>query len=267
MPITTMDQLIAALPGQRQHYMKTQAQVTVAGQWSSLWDRAGRPGAGSFAIGNVAAGVIPTKATAGAIPFTNPVALLKNYLASLNGNSSVASVVMLYDRLWHAGSFGLGALGAQALAGQPALTRPDAAGEDAEIWLEIASAFAAGATTIEVTYTNSLGVAGRTTGASAPLASVIIGRMFPMPLQAGDTGVQKIESIIVGGATNTGTVNVLLLRKLAQGSMPAVATGFDKDSFALGLPEISPDACLAVAVLPLSTSSGTPMLELGIATG
>lgn len=53
-----------------------------------------------------------------------------------------------------------------------------------------------GSQSIAVTYTNQDGVTGRTTGTIAATGvAPIVGRMLQLPLQAGDTGVQKIESV------------------------------------------------------------------------
>lgn len=263
--IQSADALLAAFPGQHIHGMKTQGATTVAGQWHTLWDRAGKPGAGSLAVGNTAAGVIPDKNTVGAIPFTNAPGVLKNYLARLFFTTSVAGVFQIYDRLFHAGSFVTTALATTALSGQPVLTR-NVGGEDAEIWLEINTAMGATATTVEVTYTNSAGVAGRTTGAQS-INGFITGRMLPMPLQAGDTGVQKIESVIVGGVVGVGTFNVIIMRRIAEASAPFGASAMTLDAFDLGLPEIPNDACLAMSFMATSTSSGVPVFALDIVSG
>lgn len=266
MAITSMDQLIAALPGQKQHVFKTAAATTVAGQWQTLWDRTGRPTAGTLTIGNTTNGLIPTSATLGAVPFVNPPGGSKTYLARMFSSNTTAGLLQLYDRVFHAGSFSCAALTTLALSAQPALTRYTT-GEDIEIWLEINTVMAAAATTIAVTYTNSAGVAGRSTGATVSLSGVISGAMIPLPLQSGDLGVQKIESVIVGGATNTGTVNVVLVRKLSEVGLLLANTGVTLDALSLGMPEVQSNACLAFAFLPSSTTTGLPLAALDIVTG
>jgi hypothetical protein len=91
--------------------------------------------------------------------------------------------------------------------------------------------------------------------------------MIPLPLQAGDTGVRKIESVIVGGATNTGTFNVIILRRLSELSVQQIDVGQTFDAFDLGMPEIYADACLALMVLMNTTNSGVPLLALDIVSG
>ena len=83
------------------------------------------------------------------------------------------------------------------------------------------------ATTVSVGYTNSAGTASRSTGATASLSGYITGRLIQMPLQAGDVGVQKIDSVTIGGTVATaGTVNVILARPLWEGGrVPVVGAG------------------------------------------
>jgi hypothetical protein len=265
MAIQSMDALVAALPGQHFHLYKTTAATVVAANWHTLWDRPGRPGPGTLSIGNTTSGVIPTQATVGALTFTNAAGGQKTYLGRLSATSSVVCTIELYDRVWHAGSFSCAALTTFTLTGQPALTR-FTTGEDVEIWLEINTAMAASATTVTVTYTNSQGVAGRTSGVNT-LTSFITGRMVPCALQAGDTGVQKIESVIVGGVTNTGTFNVVLVKALAEVMVTVASGGAVVDPLGLGLPEIPADACLALMAVSNTTNSGVPNIALNIVTG
>jgi hypothetical protein len=271
MAFTSFDSLQLALPGQRLFFQKTGSVATTALLHTSMWGAAGNPVAGTLAIGNTTNGVIPTSATTGAVPFVNAPAGKKTYLARLNAFnvSQIFSSFLFYDRLWHAGSFSLVTLQTFTLSAQPALTRPDANGEDVEIWLEINTAPGAVATTVEVTYTNSTGATGHTTGASIPLTSFLTGRAVQMPLQAGDTGVRKVESVIIGGTANTqGDVNVVLLRKITEVSpLPAQMFPTLLDALSLGLPEVQPNACIAVIVMPNSTVTGSPTFTASIVAG
>src|SRR4051812_4222366 len=270
MAFTSFDSLSLALPGQRVLYQKISI-AAVALTPTSMWAATGNPGGGLLAIGNTTSGVIPTSATVGALSFVNAPGGKKTYLAKLNtyNTSQIFSSFLFYDRLWHAGSFSLTTLQTFTLSAQPALTRPDANGEDAEIWLEVNTAPGAVATTVEVTYTNSTGATAHTTGPSIPLTSFLTGRMVQMPLQAGDTGVRKVESVIIGGTVNTaGDVNVIILRKFAEAMpLPATPFPFSFDALALGLPEIQPNACIAGIVIPNSTASGGPTFTASIVTG
>lgn len=270
MAITTSDGWFAAAK-QRLIIAKTTAATTVALTPFSLWDVAGNPGAGSLTVGNTANGLVPTDATAGAPGINAFGGSATGYLAAARFRNTVAGGATLYDRLFHDGSVALNALATTTLSTQPAYTSRLPGGTDysnLEILIEINAAVSATATTVAVTYTNEAGVTGRTTGASASLASFPTRRLVQMPLQAGDKGVQKIESVIVGGVVaTTGTVNVIVARRLADFDI-RIANGLDAQGWDLiGSPIVWTDSCLMLVVTPDSTSSGLPTLSLDIING
>lgn len=105
--------------------------------------------------------------------------------------------------LFKAGAYAFTA-GTTTLSAQPSYaSRIPASGTDytgTEIWIEVTTAFVTGtAWQVQVTYTNQSGTAGRTSiiSAAQAAAGLTLGKMFQIALQAGDTGVQKIESVIV----------------------------------------------------------------------
>ena len=124
------------------------------------------------------------------------------------------------------------------------------------------------ATTINVTYTNEAGTAGRTTGATASLSGFTTPRIVRMPLQAGDKGVQLIQSVTVGGTVATaGAFNVLLVRSLAELDVRTV-NGADVQGWdALGGPEVFDTSCLCVATQADSTASQLFSLGFSIING
>jgi hypothetical protein len=72
---------------------------------------------------------------------------------------------------------------------------------------------------ISMTYTNSSGVTGRATTSTAP--NPLSQRdSYHLGLQAGDAGIQKIESIIFGSTGSTQTGNVRIYRPLMSISVP-----------------------------------------------
>lgn len=252
MAFSTINGLIAAMPGQRQPF--TKASVTsVAGAYISLWASAGLPGAGSLAVGNTTTGVIPTDATTGSFPFTNPVSPATAHLGRCAGASSVVGTVVLYDRLWHGGSY-TSVNGSISANTTTQVTRPST-GVDCELWAEIATALSAVATTITVTYVNQDGTGSRTATATLP-ASAIASRMFPFALQAGDTGIQQITAIS-GSAAPTGTFNLVILRRMAELPISIAGVANVQDFAQLGLPQVYDDSCLALFMNTNTTSSGT----------
>jgi hypothetical protein len=268
--ITTLDGLIAA-SRQQVRIIKTASATTVAALPFTTLDLAGYPGAGSLAVGNTANGLVPTDATAG-FPLINAFGgSATGYLQAVDFGNSVAGRLTLYDRLFHAGSYSLTALATVNLTAQPSYSGRVPSGTDftnTELFLEINTAVAASAVSVTVTYTNESGVAARTTGASVSLASMTTRRLVPMPLQAGDSGVQKIESVTVGGTVAaTGTANVVVARRLWS-NRARVANDGGLDAFdATGLPVVFADSALWLVCEADSTSSGVPEVVATIVNG
>lgn len=269
MAITTADGWVAAAKDEI-NIRKTASATTIAAQPFSLLDVAGNPGAGSLSIGNTANGLVPTDATAGFPDIAAFGGGATGYLAAAAFRNSVAGGLTLYDRVFHAGSFACSSLTTFNLASQPDFSGrlPGGSYANLEIFLEINAAMAASATTIAVGYTKEDGTTGRSTGASASLSGFTTRRLIPMPLQSGDKGVQKIESLTVGGATNaSGTVNVIIARKLAEFDVRAV-NALDKQGWDyLGAPIVYADSALWPVIIADSTSSGAPTLLASILNG
>ena len=74
-------------------------------------------------------------------------------------------------------------------------------------------------------------------------------------LQAGDTGVQKIESV-TSTVSTVGTFNVLVLRRLWTGRVIVANSGDTHDLFKTGMPQIFATSALMPIVQPDSTATG-----------
>lgn len=261
---------------QRLQVVKTAARTTVALIPFSMFDLAGQPGAGVIAGTSTAAGVVPTDATAGCpvINFTSGV----GYLSKVEYYNTVASRLEIADMLFKAGAYAFTA-GTTSLSSQPAISQrcPDypgsgnAFGVGNEIWIEVSTAFVTGtAWQVQITYTNAAGTTGRTSIISAAFgaAALTLGKMFQMALQSGDSGVQKIESVIVtngGTAMTAGNFNVLMLRPLWFNRVTIANGGDINDLFKTGLPIVYTDSALIILVTADSTSTGLPDIILEIA--
>ena len=277
MAIASKDNYLAA-QRQRIRIIKTTSRTTVATIPYSLFDIAGNPGAGTIAGTSTAAGVVPTDATAGCadIEFTTGV----GYLSRVEFASTVACRLALYDMLFKAGAYAYGTA-TTALADQPAVSSrcPDYPGQGTvfgsrnEIWLEVSTSFGAGnGWLIQVTYTNSNGDAGHTTPAMPVFAAaaLVIGKMQQLPLQSGDTGVQKIESVIVtngGTPMNAGAFNILILRPIYTSMRVPLANVCDvHDMFKTGMPIVYNNSAIVLVVNADSTASGIPEIAFEIAS-
>jgi len=134
-----------------------------------------------------------------------------------------------------------------------------------QLWLECVTAFT-GSQSIAITYTNQSGTTGRSTGTVATGVAPTVGRMFQMPLQAGDTGVQKIESVTSTVAT-VGTFNVLVMRRLWSGRVRIANDGDTHGPDKTGLTQIFATSALYPIIATDSTSTGVPELQIGVING
>jgi hypothetical protein len=265
MGITSNDGYVASAK-QLLPLIKTASRTSVALIPFSVFDLAGNPGAGTLAGTNTAAGVVPTDATAG-VPIINAFGgSAKGYITGIDYGNTVASRLFLYDMLFKAGAYAFNAN--TTLASQPSYSSRVPGGTDftgLEIWIEAVTTFT-GNMSIAVTYTNQAGTTGRSTGTIATGVAPTVGRMINLPLQAGDTGVQKIESVVCTVAS-VGTFNVLVLRRLWQGRVRIANDGDVHDYLKTGMPEIYADSALIILVNADSTSTGVPELSIEIASG
>lgn len=265
MAITSMDQLTAALPGQHRHIFKVTIPAQGTGAITSLWKAAGQPGAG--ANPPTGDGHIPAKDTAGAIPFTNPAVGKQLFLARFFVVGATVGTLVLYDRLWANSGFNGTLATPQTIATPPVLTRPDALGDDVELWMEVYANLGATGITATASYTNQAGESGRSATATVP-ASMNAWRMVQFGLQAGDTGVRTVASVTLSATTGTaGDFGLVLLRRVAELGMPTANIGVDRDAFALGMPRVFADACLAMMVHASTTNTGNVISAIELIEG
>jgi hypothetical protein len=267
MAITTLDGLIGAAR-QRIGFVKTASRTAVAGQFFSVFDLAGAPGAGVLAGTSTTAGVVPTDATAGC-PTIDNFGGLEGYLTGVEFGSTVACRIRLYDLLFKAGAYAFNAN--TALTAQPSFlgrvpggTAAACAGQT-EIWVETVTA-ATGNQTWNVTYTNEAGTGSRTTGAVGVGAAPIVGRCWQLPLQAGDKGVSLITNV-AGGTGTAGTANILVLRPLWTGRVIAANAGDLHDYLRTGMTKVFEDSALFALVAADSTATGIPEMNINISKG
>lgn len=265
MAILTNDGYIASAK-QNAVWVKTTARTTVAGGWFSMFDLAGQPGAGTLAGSSTAAGVVPVDTDNG-YPTINAFGSGNTgYLSRVAWASTVVKHIRVYDRVWLGGAY---AFNANTAVTSPSWSSRVPGGTDytsLEIWVEQVTA-ATGNQAVNVTYTNADGVTSRTTGAVGIAAAPTVGRCWQLPLQAGDNGVQAISNV-AGSTATVGTFNVMVLRRLWEGSVYVAGLGGVNTYLETGLPEVFANSALYVLVnAPSGTSSGLPNLMLEVADG
>jgi hypothetical protein len=261
MAITTLDGVIAAVK-RRVVIQKTASRTAVANIPFTIFDLAGNPGAGTLAVGNTANGIVPTDAIAGYPLLATPAGTL--YLNRIQARSSVACWLDLYDTLFSAGAYAFNAN--ITLASQPSyisrLPNSDFAGT--ELWLEAVTAHT-GNQSIRVQYLDQDGNAGDT-GTIATGVAPIAGRMFFLPLAAGDSGLQRVN-VVTSTVSTVGTFNVHVLRWLWGCRVNAANQGVIANLLQTGLPQIFGDSALRLVVTPDSTATGLPSLRAETADG
>lgn len=275
MAIATLDQYIAANK-QRVRICKTTARTSVALMNFHMFELAGNPGAGTNAGTNTAnGGTLQTDATAGFpdVSFSSGT----GYLTRVEFGNTIAGRLSLFDMIVKMGSFTYNNAVVTVTNGWPTITGrcPDYTGGSTfgarnELWFEALATFtSATAFTVTVTYTNQAGVTGRTaTMPTQAAANLTLGKMIQLSLQAGDTGVQKIESVTTTtGAAAAGSYNILIMRSLwTSGRVPIAGGGDVHDMLKTGMPVIYADsAILPVVTTDSGTSSGLPEIAFEIA--
>lgn len=184
------------------------------------------------------------------------------YLAQLRTTLGYAGTLLLCDRLWDARP-AVNVATAQTIT-SPSLPARDALGQTnglgIQMGIEVVAAASATAATISMSYTNSGGSAG-STGAFIDLptaAAPAIGRFYRIGMQAGDLGVQSVQTVTFASDWTTGTIQLVAYRVLAKLDLPLVNTANMIDVVSGAFPQIYNGSCLFFIVIPAvggSTSS------------
>jgi hypothetical protein len=266
MAITTLDGVFNALANNSSRFVIDKGTLTnqTANTLCSLWRATGQPAQG--AIPTTAA--IPTKATLGAVDFTNQTAPATSYLAWMmlySGNSGGG--VEVHDRVAHMGGLVLNVTTAQTITGLDLSTlglgadrRGAADYSDVQWYLETYSDGGATASnaTVNVTYddasTGNLNViaVGGTLRAS---------RMLPLTpfIPTGSQGrkIRGINSVTLSASTGTAGNFGFTCTRQRTGKGMGLAGNPTTFTWQDGAPEVPNDSCLMFVLNCATTSSGT----------
>lgn len=253
-----LDSLLAALPAAEFDVYKASQASEGAGTWHSLWKVAGRPAAGATppAFGS-GSGYVPTRTTTGALGQSNPAG--NRYLGNANLSASVVGCLIIYDRLWTCSGFGTVVTTAQNVVtggSLPSGRTPNGA-YDVELWGEVYTAPGATTATWTVAAPDGGGTPRNYTY-THPANAETVGQMFHfVPPTAASPGVGVPTSFTASASSGTaGDIGLTLMRRLAVIPFATANIGTALDAFALGLPEVFDDACLAFMVQCSTTSTG-----------
>jgi hypothetical protein len=242
MAITSATQLAGSLLLPPSLYARNTTNKSAAGTLGTMFYTGPVPAAPAAPAPGLAGQALTSYA--GQIPFPAAVAGQTVYLAQLQGyvSSSNAQPTLLVDRLWHNSGVVMTTTTAQTIDSVtwPARDRNGAtSGDGVMVALEwrTASTNAGAVTTVSMSYTNSAGTAGRTATIPTIPANVAANAWFDFTLQAGDTGVQSIQSVTLGTSFVTGAMHMVAHRIVASLNPP---TGnivpFNYDAWQLGCP-------------------------------
>lgn len=253
-------------------WRKTPSQTTVAGQWFDMSMSPGNPSPQYYAASPLVAQQMK-RSTDGGILHGGDVSTASKFLSRfLIMSASATGLPMsfkLCDYLLYYPFVDTGTNDVQVLTNGVTLPRyTDGAG------VQIMAVSVAGSVglqpTFQVSYTNSAGVAGRTsllhtlstnTFNGAIMSNSTTGAVSTMPflgLQDGDTGVRSIESVTFVTGTDVGLLALVLVKPLMTGVLLEQTAPSEKvcqphDGI---MPQIYDDAFLSLLACPRGSLSG-----------
>jgi hypothetical protein len=269
MTITTMDGLLAALGSSQDQRLFFPSATNAAGGLINLNQ------AVTSSFGIMAA---PAAASSGGTTFNQSSfstgfprwssSANTPYLGRLGATFSTAGTLHIYDLLWACSGLVGNVATAQTLTGFAGMPTRNSTALGAEIWIGCSSAIGATAHNVTVQYTNQSGTSGRNTVSTAGIASMPANRMYQVPLQSGDTGIQSVQGLTLSASSGTaGNLWIMVLDRIASISAPVTNVANVSDAFALGFPQISDNSCLAFVHQATTTSSGIIMGQLSVVQG
>jgi len=232
------------------------ATAPVAGRMTSLWvyDKSFGPGAAPTT------GAIPTNATTGAIPFTNPGGGRNKWLVQFGAAGLNVGTLILYDRLFHIGNLSGTSTGVQTIQGSPAspaLTRyTDGIGNF--VFYEIYTAVGTTTSTMTMTYIDQNDVSSTSTINIGTANFNSAQRAQLIPLASGDTGVKAVTQIQLSASTLTaGNFGIVIGHPIAYAPIGAAGMmGWRDFTTGLpGLPDLPSNSCLSLLWLASTTTA------------
>jgi hypothetical protein len=231
------------------YYTKEGLTSTVAaGKSGSMWYASGYPPAASAPTPGIN-GITLSAPVFGQIPFTNPASgntyLAKLQSATSSGTSTTGpnnGLLILADRLWHNSGVNVSISTTQLISTStwPARDMYGATnGTGVYIGIEVSSAMGASSPTIELSYTNSEGTAGRTgTLIVATNNSSPAGQFYPIGLQAGDVGVRSVQWFRNVTTWTSGVLHLVAYRPIATNDVRQAGTAASIDAISGGFPRL-----------------------------
>jgi hypothetical protein len=259
-------------------FRKQATQTTGAGVWFDLSMSPGNP-APNYYIGSPAIFTPLKQSTDGGLRHGGNVSSLgyKKYLRKIMAYTVTATAVPLSCKLLdYIGFYPFideSVLDEQFMDNTTPLPRyADGAGVQL---MPITVAGHTGGQPFTVNYTNQNGVAGRISQSATMSTQFVNGTVLNsqqsgaayenngpfLPLQQGDSGVQSVQSVTIGGVGDVGLFALVLVKPLASFNLYGIDAACETDYFvdSAVMPEIKDDAYLNFIALPNGTLSGAPI--------
>jgi hypothetical protein len=237
---------------------------------NTLWFNGGQPAAGAAAAA-APGGTVPTDATTGAFPFTNPTGGdTMHFINAALTASVINNTLLLYDRIFSVTKT-MNSTATEAVTGVPTRYQgntpgtADYAGGNF-LMIECRTALAATAHNwTTCTYVDQDGNTGATLPSVTGNASNIINRLdqpvgqWFCPLATGDIGIDSLTQMQCSAAVATGAIDFTIGHPIAFMPCPVANSvcGVDGLNSAFNLVRIFDDACLAFLeiVKPATTAT------------
>lgn len=237
-----------------EYFIKTGTSSTARERIS--WGAAGLPAAGVVNTTTIG-GVVCSSSTTGALYYTNPDAGKEKKIFNINLNCEVPSYYLLVDRLWECSVTTAGTafdITSSATQTINSVTWPardingSTNGEGIYIAAVSNGGWSSGVVDINISYTNSSGVSGRsgintTTFSGNPTNATT---SF-ISLDAGDTGVRSVQSLTLtfgSPVPTTGTFHLIAVRPICLYIQEQIANTFTADFLSHPLPKLQNNSCL-----------------------
>jgi hypothetical protein len=256
-------------------WRKQPTQTTAAGIWFDLSMSPGNP-VPNYYIGPSGVFTPLRQSTDGGIPHGPNVSPQKKFLRVFEAQTATATAVPL--PLWLLDYLGFYPFIDESITDEQFMdnTAPlprSADGKGVQI-LPVVVAGHIGGQTLKVSYTNQDGVANRWTPQHLMGTQIVNGTIITsagsaansrapfMALQAGDTGVRQVDSVIFEGTGDIGLISLALVKPVARHYIRGIDAPTEQDFFmdSSSLPQIADDAYLNLISLPSGTLAAAPIM-------
>jgi hypothetical protein len=265
--ITTLSQLRTGIkPDEIRLLQKSTVPAEATGFLVSLFRAPGLPEPGATPVSGLA-GAALSAPILGQIP-VDTTSILTNYMVGAKYTSATSNSMLIVDRLWENSGIVVTTLTAQTINSVVFPAR-ETTGDNVMVGIEVSTATTnvSAVTTITMSYTNSNNVAGRTATISSFPATAVAHSLTLFELQAGDQGVQSIQSITLGTSLVTGGIHLVAFKPIF--SMVSNSPKTNSVNFmSCNMPALPAANCVPFGIIiPGTVTTGMVMADFAFAQG